>query len=70
MKLPIKQCSDEDMAFAREWGERIESKDGNSVMVAYRLDGKLYVDMFTHLPPQPQPPGEHEHSAPSDEKAP
>lgn len=65
MKLPINQCSEEDMAIAREFGERIESKDGNSVMVAYRLDGKLYVDMFNHLPLQLPPPGADESPASS-----
>ena len=35
-----------------------------------RNHDEVYAAVVTHLPPQPQPPGEHEHSAPSDEKAP
>jgi len=61
--------------FLRAGGEseELESDCGEgefSVRLRNKKTGAVYYDEFTHLPPQPQPPAEHEHSVPSDEKAP
>lgn len=45
-------------------------KDARMAELARRIDAFECKARTTHLPPQPQPPGEPEHSAPSDEKAP